>query len=269
MKKSDLNSANSTKQLIDTLLPSLKKIALEAGEKVMHIYTSDEIEYSTKEDKSPVSVADLEAHKHIALKLSILSEYPVVSEEDSNSLENRNSTGWFWLIDPLDGTKEFIGRNGEFTINIALIGEGISHFGLVYAPAINLMYWGGKEFNAYRLDKDGTQKINVSKTTSPQHRVVASKNHLNDETKSFIEKLESVNLIQSGSSLKFCRIAEGSADIYPRLAPTCEWDTAAAQAILEGAGGAVVDVNKKPLRYGKMNVINPSFIATREVSLIP
>lgn len=263
-----IDSHNAITSLIESLIPELKKTALEAGAKIMDIYASDKVKFSAKEDNSPLSDADLASHNHITNKISMLSDYPIVSEEDFKSVK-RNSNGWFWLIDPLDGTKEFLNRNGEFTVNIALIGQGLSHFGLVYAPAIHLMYWGGKEFGAYRSNKEGVRKISVSKNSKLPYRVVASKSHLNNETQMFIEKFKSFNLVQYGSSLKFCRIAEGAADIYPRLAPTCEWDTAAAQAVLEGAGGYVVDIDKKPLRYGKSDIINPSFIAARDISIIP
>ncbi len=258
-----------TTERIKPLLPNLKSIAREAGAKIMDIYANETIDFSVKKDQSPVSIADLAAHHHIVSALAPLTDYPIVSEEDADSFSHRNPDAWFWIIDPLDGTKEFLNRNGEFTVNIALVGQGISQFGIVYAPAIDLMYWGGKTFGAHRTSKEGTTTIQVSDNSAARHRVVASKNHLNDETKAFIEKIGLVDLIQSGSSLKFCRIAEGAADIYPRLAPTCEWDTAAAQAVLEGAGGYVVNLQNEPLRYGKTEVLNPSFIATRDMDLIP
>jgi 3'(2'), 5'-bisphosphate nucleotidase len=175
-----------------------------------------------------------------------------------------------WLIDPLDGTKEFIAHNGEFTVNIALIDQGRSVLGVVYAPAIDALYWGGAGLGAFRRVGTSTAAIQVaSHATDELCRVVASKSHLNAETQAFIDRLGPVSLVQAGSSLKFCRVAEGVADIYPRLAPTCEWDTAAAQAVLEGAGGVVLDLHGAPLRYGKPDVLNPSFIAARNAALIP
>lgn len=254
---------------IKPILDNLKSIAYEAGERIMRIYSSSDINVSIKKDASPVSAADIEAHQHITSSLAKLTNYPIVSEEDADSTKIRNNHSWFWLIDPLDGTKEFLNKNGEFTVNIALVGNGQSNFGIVYAPAIDLMYWGGASMGAHRCHDGLTEEITVSSQGESSCRVVASKSHLNTETQEFIAKLGDVSLVQSGSSLKFCRIAEGTADIYPRLAPTCEWDTAAAQAILEAAGGFVLDLNNKPLGYGKSDVINPSFIATRSTSLIP
>ncbi len=254
---------------IEPIIDNLKSIAYEAGEKIMRFYSSSEIAISIKEDKSPVSAADIEAHKYITSSLAKLANYPIVSEEDTDSKKSRKNHSWFWLIDPLDGTKEFLDKNGEFTVNIALVGNGQSSFGIVYAPAIDLMYWGGINMGSYRSRNGLVEPIKVRSDNESICRVVASKSHLNTETQEFIAKLGNVSLVQSGSSLKFCRIAEGSADIYPRLAPTCEWDTAAAQAILEAAGGFVLDLNNKSLRYGKSNVINPSFIATRNANLIP
>jgi len=249
----------------------LLPIARQAGDAIMSIYGSGQSGVREKADHSPVTEADLAAHVVLTSALGSLSPgYPVVSEEDERSLAHRNGSGRFWLIDPLDGTKEFIARNGEFTVNIALIDQGRSVLGVVYAPAIDCMYWGGAGLGAFRETAAGTQPIKVSAAEPDDGcRVVASKSHLNEETQAFIERLGSVSLIQAGSSLKFCRVAEGVADIYPRLAPTCEWDTAAAQAVLEGAGGVVLDREGNPLRYGKPDVLNPSFVAARNAVLIP
>lgn len=253
------------------LFTHLLQIARQAGDAIMAIYSSGHSGVREKADQSPVTEADLAAHAVLAKALgSLLPTYPVVSEEDENSLVHRHGAGSFWLIDPLDGTKEFIARNGEFTVNIALIEHGRSVLGVVYAPAIDCMYWGGAGLGAFRMTATETQSIKVSADdASGDCRVVASKSHLNAETQTFIDRLGSVSLVQAGSSLKFCRVAEGMADIYPRLAPTCEWDTAAAQAVLEGAGGVVLDQDGNPLCYGKPEVLNPSFIATRSTALIP
>jgi len=256
----------------DALIGQLLPIARAAGDAIMAIYRRGTTSVGIKDDASPVTEADLAAHRVLATQLArLVHECPVVSEEDSSSLVYRRSKGVFWLIDPLDGTKEYIARNGEFTVNIALIEDGRPTLGVVYAPAINALYWGGAELGAYR--SINTQKVAikvgaVAKLGKPC-RVVASKSHLNEATQLMIDRLGQVSLVQAGSSLKFCRVAEGGADIYPRLAPTCEWDTAAAQAVLEGAGGVVVDLQGMPLQYGKPDVLNPSFIATRDRALIP
>jgi 3'(2'), 5'-bisphosphate nucleotidase len=247
----------------DDLIQQLLPIAREAGDAIMAIYTDGLVKVRHKEDASPVTEADLAAHRVLASQLKpLLPDCPVVSEEEAGSLVHRLQHGRFWLIDPLDGTKEFIASSGEFTVNIALIEAGRSVLGVVYAPAINALYWGGAGFGAFRSVRGKTAAIRVSTNRGADAcRVVASKSHLNEATQSFIDRLGDVSLVLAGSSLKFCRVAEGEADIYPRLAPTCEWDTAAAQAVLEGAGGAVVDLQGQLLQYGKPEVLNPSFIA--------
>ncbi|WP_260674660.1 3'(2'),5'-bisphosphate nucleotidase CysQ [Comamonas aquatica] len=252
-------------------MKQLLPIACAAGDAIMAIYRRGSAEVRHKVDASPVTEADLAAHRVLATHLPyLLSGCPVVSEEDSSSLVYRRNAERFWLIDPLDGTKEFIARNGEFTVNIALIEEGRCTLGVVYAPAIDALYWGGAGLGAFRCMGGQTDAIKVEAAIAGRAcRVVASKSHLNEATQVLIDRMGVVSLVQAGSSLKFCRVAEGEADIYPRLAPTCEWDTAAAQAVLEGAGGVVVDLQGVPLQYGKPDVLNPSFIATRDTSLIP
>lgn len=254
----------------EDLIEQLLSIARAAGDAIMAIYDRGMVEVRHKEDASPVTEADLAAHRVLASRLKpLLPDCPVVSEEDTGSLLHRQGNGRFWLIDPLDGTKEFIALNGDFTVNIALIEDGRSVLGVVYAPAIDMLYWGGAGLGAYRCIWGKTATIKVSANSQVEAcRVVASKSHLNEATQSFIDRLGAVSLVQAGSSLKFCRVAEGEADIYPRLAPTCEWDTAAAQAVLEGAGGAVLDLQGRPLQYGKPDVLNPSFIATRDAAII-
>lgn len=254
-----------------TLLEKILPIARQAGDAIMAVYGAGKADVEHKADQSPVTAADLAAHHVLARQLGpLIAGCPVVSEEDEQSQQHRRSEGRIWLIDPLDGTKEFIARNGEFTVNIALIEQGRSVLGVVYAPVIDALYWGGPGLGAFRKVGAETVAIQVAHhATDGMCRVLASKSHLNAETQAFIDRLGPVSLLQAGSSLKFCRLAEGVADIYPRLAPTCEWDTAAAQAVLEGAGGVVLDLNGKPLCYGKPNVLNPSFIAARDAALIP
>ena len=249
------------------LFPQIGQLAVEAGTAVLRIYMDSagaDVLVSHKSDDSPLTLADLASHQRIVEGLARLTpDIPVVSEEDSASLACRQSQGRFWLVDPLDGTKEFLARNGEFTVNIALVEDGAPVWGVVHAPAIGQLFWGGQACGSFRRGASGTVALSVSAPVPPGQtfRVVASKSHLNAETSAFIDGLGSVALVQAGSSLKFCRIAEGSADVYPRLAPTCEWDTAAAQAVLEGAGGHVYDTHGDRLRYGKPDVLNPDFIA--------
>ena len=260
------NATIDKSAMIEQILP----IARQAGGAIMALYLSGARDVQRKEDGSPVTQADLAAHQVLTKQLLSLPPHcPVVSEEDSGSQIYRQGKGRFWLIDPLDGTKEFIARNGEFTVNIALIEDGRSVLGVVYAPALDAMYWGGSGLGAFRRVGGVTVAIQQSADNASSCRVVASKSHLNEATQSFIDRLGPVSLVQAGSSLKFCRVAEGAADIYPRLAPTCEWDTAAAHAVLEGAGGAVVDLHGQPLNYGKPDVLNPSFVATRDMALLP
>jgi len=184
-----------------------------------------------------------------------------VSEEDSLSLTVPSQHDCYWLIDPLDGTKEFIQRNGQFTVNLALIENQRPSLGIVSTPVDQTLYWGGKNLGAWRALDGQIASIKTRVEPAQPTIVVASKSHLNAATANFIAELGNTELIQAGSSLKFLRIAEGKAHIYPRLAPTCEWDTAAAQAILEGAGGAVLQISGEPMQYGKKDILNPHFIA--------
>lgn len=248
--------------LIDKLLCVVK----DAGGAVLQIYQSglpSSVEH--KADHSPLTQADKAAHQVLVQGLSgLLPDCPVVSEEDENSHKYLKKTGRFWLIDPLDGTKEFIARNGEFTVNVALIEDGLSVLGVVYAPAVGQLYWGGLGFGAYKEQGGCIEPIQTSKPKQNSIKVLASKSHLNAETQVFVDSLGYVQLIQAGSSLKFCTLAEGEADIYPRLAPTCQWDTAAAQAVLEGAGGVVLQLDGTGLTYGHKEVPNPSFVAAAD-----
>lgn len=215
-----------------------------------------------KADESVLTLADVAAHEAIAGQLR--DRWPgiaVVSEEDAAS-HAPGADGEYWLVDPLDGTKEFIGGSGEFTVNIALVRDGRPCLGVVVAPALDLAYWGGVGLGAHRAVAGLVRGIGVAAAGHTPQRVVASRSHMNAATGRFIEGLGPHALVQAGSSLKFCRVAEGSADIYPRLGPTCEWDTAAAQAIVEAAGGHVWTLDGAPLRYGKSGRRNPEFVAS-------
>lgn len=244
------------------LLPDILRIADEAGERILPIYHSD-FKVDFKADESPITAADLASHHVIVARLRELTpDIPVLSEEEANaSWEERQHWQRFWLIDPIDGTKEFTQRSGEFTVNIALIDNGEPVMGVVTAPALKEAFWGEKAMGAFKRDASGN--VHQIHTAEPRQskRVVASKNHLNEGTRTFIESLGAHELVQAGSSLKFCRMAEGLADVYPRLGPTCEWDTAAAHAVLVAAGGRVETLDGAPLRYGKEEVLNPWFVA--------
>jgi len=246
-----------------SILPDVIKVADEASEKVLHIYQSD-FTVDFKSDHSPITAADTASHEIIVRGLRNISrDIPILSEEGKDiPWEERKHWRRFWLVDPIDGTKDFTQRTGEFTVNIAMIEDGEPVMGVVIAPALKEAFWGVVGEGAHLRDRTGkVRRIRVAEPKAVK-RVVASKNHLNEETKAFIDKLGDHELVQAGSSLKFCRIAEGHADIYPRLGPTCEWDTGAAQAVLMAAGGKVQTLEGKPLKYGKEDVLNPSFIAS-------
>lgn len=264
------------------LATQVLEIAYEAGVAILDVYeemrnSGDDIQDSVvkyKTDASPLTRADLLAHQLISQRLAALTPHiPVISEEDAPPLPARSSlsTGDFWLVDPLDGTKEFLAQNGEFTVNIALIRDSVAVLGVVVAPALGQAYWGGEGFGALRELDCRVESIHVTHRLKAEQplRVVASRNHMNAETLAFIRQLGTSELAQIGSSLKLCRIAEGAADVYPRLGPTREWDTAAAQAILEAAGGYMSTLEGLPVRYGKPDVLNPPFVASNAPLSLP
>jgi 3'(2'), 5'-bisphosphate nucleotidase len=251
-------------ELNDQFVSDVIALAQRAGDAIMEVYRADELGWTLKADASPLCLADLRAHGILVAGLRELAPgISVVSEEDGESAHQRPIGGQFWLIDPLDGTKEFLSRNDEFTVNVALVEDGQPVFGLVVAPALSQAYWGAREIGAFRADAGGVCAIRVAQCPAEGPlRVVASKSHLNEETLAYIAGLGPCELVQAGSSLKICRIAEGLAHVYPRLGPTCEWDTAAAQAVLEAAGGTVLSLSGQALCYGKSDVLNPFFIAS-------
>lgn len=255
------------------LLETMVDIARAAGDAIMGVYGAQCAPHACdayrKQDGSPVTEADMLAHDLITSQLRALKgNLVVVSEEDPSSHPHRTSSGSFWLVDPLDGTKEFLSRTGEFTVNIALIEQGSAVAGVVVAPAAGLTYWGAPGVGAWRDAGAGPIPLAVDPGGArTQLRVIASRSHLDDDTRAYLRTLGAHTLVQAGSSLKFCRIAEGSADLYPRFGPTCEWDVAAAHAVLEAAGGQVTCLDGLPLRYGKSSVVNPPFIATSRMGL--
>ena len=250
-------------QLTDKLIESLLTLSEEAGRAILGVYDGP-IKVTVKADDSPLTQADQAAHRLIEQALAQLTpEWPLVSEESSPEQQQlRTMTPCYWLVDPLDGTKEFIQRNGEFTVNLALIREGAPIFGVVHVPVQGLTYWGGASLGAWRRSDRGIQEIRGRAPIAGEPlKVVGSRSHSNQQTQAYLATLGEYELISVGSSLKFCLLAEGRAHLYPRLAPTCEWDTAAAQAILEGAGGRVETLEGTPLRYSKAEILNPSFVA--------
>ncbi len=245
-------------------LNDIEAIALDAGNTIMEIYNRDfSVEY--KDDKSPLTEADLASNKVI---INALEKYniPIMSEEGKLiPYAERKDWEYYWCIDPIDGTKEFIKKNGEFTVNIALIHKDTPILGVVYAPALGDMYKAKKGDGAFKNNKK--LPLEVNETPENSLRVVASKSHLSEETQAFIDEVakstESIEQVSKGSSLKLVMVAEGSADIYPRLAPTMEWDTAAADAIVREAGKMTYQFgikSEEPMVYNKENLLNPWFL---------
>ncbi|WP_444895783.1 3'(2'),5'-bisphosphate nucleotidase CysQ [Microbulbifer sp. SSSA005] len=254
------------------LLEQVIEICKRAGEAILEVYhNSAELEVETKKDDSPVTAADLAAHKVLEPALAQLIEgVPVLSEEqEMPSFEERSQWQRYWIVDPLDGTKEFIRRNGEFTVNVALIENGEPVLGVVYVPVLNITYAGCKGEGAFKRGANGETEIRVRPLkprldNSEVVELVASRSHGTGTVDQLVQRIESelgaVECKNMGSSLKLCLVAEGAADLYPRLAPTCEWDTAAAQAVVEAAGGIVVDEEFNLLRYNtKDSLLNPFF----------
>ncbi|HLV77712.1 MAG TPA: 3'(2'),5'-bisphosphate nucleotidase CysQ [Marinobacter sp.] len=245
-----------------SMLTDVIRIADEASQRVLQIYQSD-FKVNYKEDDSPITAADIASHEIIVKGLrNLCRDIPILSEEGASiPWDERKTWRRFWLIDPIDGTKDFTQRSGEFTVNIALIHDGVPVLGVVTAPALNEAFWGAQGEGAHKRGRDGrVHRIQVARPQQPL-RVVASKNHLNEDTRAFIQALGPHTTVQAGSSLKFCRLAEGHADIYPRMGPTCEWDTGAAHAVLLAAGGKIQTPDGTPVVYGKENLLNPHFIA--------
>lgn len=247
----------------ETLLKDIVALAHRAGTAILDVYAREDFGTTYKEEGSPLTLADRAANSVIIAGLSVFTpDVPVLSEESkAEPYEVRKNWRRLWIVDPLDGTKEFIKRNGEFTVNIALVEHGRPLLGVVYAPVPGVTYYGARGFGAFRL-KDGVSKaIAVSGygAGSPV-KVVASRSHRGDAIDGFLEKAGSYEVVSMGSSLKFCLVAEGTAHLYPRLGPTMEWDTAAAQCVVEAAGGRVTDLEGRALAYNREDLLNPFFI---------
>ena len=260
-----------------TLLAQVVNIAIAAGDVILNVYEK-EYEIAHKADGSPVTTADHRAHDVIVEQLQALTpDIPVLSEESKGiDVEDRLQWPQLWLVDPLDGTKEFIKGNGEFTVNIALIQDGNPVLGVIWVPVKSILYFGEQALGAYKISNLTKLPTQIEDFTKDENKlpieelkdefvVVASRSHLSDETSDFIENLKKkhnkVTTTSMGSSLKLCLVAEGKANIYPRFAPTMEWDTAAGQAIVQASGKIVKDYKTRaPLRYNKKSLLNNWFI---------
>ena len=239
--------------------------AVKAGENIMEVYNStDSINYEKKADDSPLTIADKKSHNTIIDFLKD-TDIDIISEE-SKSIEYQERKNWeeYWLIDPLDGTKEFIKKNGEFTVNIALIKNNKPHLGIVYCPVKKILYWNDNDKKVFKREKEETREIKKRKPINENEeglRVVVSRSHMSEETSEYVNKLTRPELISCGSSLKFLYIADNKADIYPRFGPTMEWDTAAAHSILNALEIHVINLDTgRELSYNKENLLNPYFI---------
>ncbi len=245
-----------------TLLQATVRIAQEAGEKIMAVYNSADFSVEHKHDDSPLTAADLASHHHIVAALGELSpSFPVLSEENAGELafEERQQWSTYWLVDPLDGTREFIKRNGEFSVLIALVHEHVPILGVVHAPALNETWFAHQGGGAFKQANGETFPIATRATASPL-KVVGSKSHRDPTMPVFLEKIGAHEYTVMGSILKACLVAEGAADIYPRLGLTSEWDTAAAQIVVEEAGGHFTRTDMQPMRYNtKESLLNPYF----------
>ncbi len=267
----------NVKGKMESLLFSAIQASLKAGEEILKVYESD-FAVEKKEDKSPLTHADKNAH-NVICEILKSTNFPVLSEEGKSiDYSERSKWEYFWMVDPLDGTKEFVKRNGEFTVNIALIHNQKSILGVIYVPVTKILYFAAKGIGCYKSEtwnlKSGMDNLEdlikscnklPLQTANTKFTVVASRSHLSEETEMFIDGLKTahkeVDFLSSGSSIKLCLVAEGSANVYPRFAPTMEWDTAAGQAICEIAGKTVIDyTTNQNLLYNKPNLLNNWFI---------
>ena len=263
---------------IKDLLKIAIKAAVFAGKEILDVYESDDFEITSKEDKTPLTLADKKAHNKI-LEFLKETDIPILSEEGKHlSYEERKKWKYFWLVDPLDGTKEFIKRNGEFTVNIALIEGNTPIAGIIYVPVTKVLYFANGDQGAYKINdieyddfedfdfevlRTNAMKLPLVNFERP-FTVVGSRSHLSEETEKFIDKLkkdhDNLEIMSVGSSIKQCMVAEGKADVYPRFGPTMEWDTGAGHAIVNASGGCITKTDGTPLIYNKENLLNPHFI---------
>ncbi len=264
---------------MNTLVNKAIQASIKAGSAILEVYSREDFEVQLKSDNSPLTLADRKAHDVIVAQLEETG-IPILSEEGRGiPYEERKNWNQFWLVDPLDGTKEFVKRNGEFTVNIALIENGQPTMGIIYVPVTDVLYLGSIAEGAFKVEKALTNSSQSELMQTAQklpfkredntYKVVASRSHMSPETEEYVDKLrqkhENVEIVSKGSSLKLCLVAEGNADIYPRFGPTSEWDTAAGHAIVLASGGKVVlaEDESKELMYNKEDILNPYFVARR------
>ena len=258
-------------------LLEIVNISVDAGEVILNYYNKN-VDVIYKDDESPLTKADLASHKIITDSIKkITPDIPILSEEEFIDWKIRKKWKKYWLIDPLDGTKEFIKKNDEFTVNIALIENNRPTLGVIYTPALNELFYSIKNFGSYKIltkKKLNTLKeakrISINKKKSNKIKIVGSRSHSNPILEKWVNKnFNEFDILQKGSSLKFCLIAEGSADIYPRFGPTSEWDIAAGHIILEEAGGKLKSIDNKEILYNeKENILNPEFFAYSNVDFV-
>lgn len=251
---------------VSDIIAQLIPVVRSAGQVILDIYHSDDLEIQSKYDNSPLTLADQAANEVICTALRKITPDILIISEENKAIDytERKNCEYLWMVDPLDGTKEFIKKNGEFTINVALIHHHESIAGIVYAPVTGQMCYAIKDEGAYKLDNSTPHvlKCNSFSFRDPGLRVVCSRSHLSKDTQAYLDALNTPTIVSKGSSLKFLIIAEGEAELYPRLAPTMEWDTAAAHIILTESGGKITQLDgTSPLKYNKKNLLNPHFIA--------
>jgi 3'(2'), 5'-bisphosphate nucleotidase len=249
---------------LQSLLHQVEHIARDAGEAILQVYAEDDFGIVNKDDDSPLTRADLAANAVIVAGLMALEpSLPILSEESVDDFTGSDADGRYWLVDPLDGTKEFIKRNGEFTVNIALIEQGRPVLGVVHAPVLDQTWFAAENVGAFRVDGNSAPrpiKVSVHQPGTPW-KVYGSRSHLGPHTLAWMDALGEYELIRMGSSIKLCLVAEGRGHLYPRLGPTCLWDTAAAHAVINAAGGQLLTPQGKELSYANtVETLNPHFI---------
>ncbi|MEM8962718.1 MAG: 3'(2'),5'-bisphosphate nucleotidase CysQ [Acidobacteriota bacterium] len=260
----------SKEQSAQSFLDPLVDLAHAAGQAILTIYQQDRLAVEKKADDSPVTAADLESQRVIVEGLGVLApEIPVLAEESAAApWTERRDWDRFWLVDPLDGTREFLARNGEFTVNIALIEDGLPTAGVVLAPALDRAWIGARDAGAFEIEGDARRPIEAKGTGAAEPTIMVSRSHAGEKVERYLGRLGAHQRLPMGSSIKLCLVATGEADLYPRLNPTRMWDTAAGHAVLLAAGGDIiiaraegVDGAGEPLRYYREELLNPGFVA--------